>query len=92
MSQKKIINLPIVKRNTQTKKKNHNINTKKTSTNTMQLFKGNIANNMKFGNPGDVISGYVQREVVIIDYQGNKQIAREKQFFNSGKNIHVKID
>ena len=47
---------------------------------------------MKFGNPGDTLSGYVQREVVFIDRQGNKQIARERQFFNSGKNIRVRID
>ena len=46
---------------------------------------------MRFGNPGDMLSGYVQRELVYIDRNGNKQIARERQFFNSGKSINVEV-
>jgi hypothetical protein len=42
---------------------------------------------MKFGGRDHDLSGYVKREIVIIDRHGNKQIAREKQFFNSGKRM-----
>jgi hypothetical protein len=42
---------------------------------------------MNFGSKDHDLSGYVKREIVIIDSHGNKQIAREKQFFNSGKKI-----
>jgi hypothetical protein len=51
------------------------------------FFQGNIASNMKFGGRDHDLSGYVKREIVIIDRHGNKQIAREKQFFNSGKRM-----
>ena len=50
-------------------------------------FSNNLANNMNFGGVGHDTSGFVKREMVIIDSNGNKQIAREVQFFNSGKNI-----
>ena len=57
------------------------------------FFQGNLANNMNFGNKNHEISGYVKREIVIIDRNGNKQIAREKQFFNSGNRIGgIRID
>lgn len=49
------------------------------------FFGGNIANNMNFGGKDHELSGYVSRELVIIDKYGNKQIAKEKQFFNSSK-------
>jgi len=42
---------------------------------------------MNFGSNNQEISGYVKREIVIIDRDGNKQIAREKQFFNSGNKL-----
>jgi hypothetical protein len=51
------------------------------------LFQGNLAQSMKFGAKGHELSGYVQRKLVLIDQHGNKQIATEKQFFNSAKNI-----
>jgi hypothetical protein len=50
---------------------------------------------MKIGSPGHELSGYVKRKIVIIDAQGNKQIATEKQFFNSAKQlgrIHIEDD
>jgi hypothetical protein len=51
------------------------------------FFQGNLAQNMKFGSREHQLSGYVKREIVVIDQYGNKQIAKEQQFFNSGKNI-----
>ena len=98
MAQKRKSNLPVIIR-----KKNNNQVVRRNPTNypvysqpqviqPTQVFRGNIVNGMKFGNPGDMVSGYVQREVIMIDRQGNKQIARERQFFNSGKNIRVRID
>jgi hypothetical protein len=42
---------------------------------------------MRFGAKDHELSGYVQRKLVLIDQHGNKQIATEKQFFNSGKKI-----
>ena len=97
MSQRKKINLPVIIR-----KKNNNQVVRRNPTNypvysnpqivqPTQVFRGNIVNGMRFGNPGDMLSGYVQRELVYIDRNGNKQIARERQFFNSGKNINVRI-
>ena len=97
MAQKRKSNLPVIIR-----KKNNNQVVRRNPTNypvysqpqviqPTQVFRGNIVNGMKFGQPGDMVSGYVQREVVMIDRQGNKQIARERQFFNSGKNINVRI-
>ena len=48
---------------------------------------------MKFGSKNQELSGYVKREIVIIDKDGNKQIAREKQFFNSGNKMgRIRID
>ena len=98
MAQKRKSNLPVIIR-----KKNNNQVVRRNPTNypvysqpqvvqPTQVFRGNIVNGMKFGNPGDMLSGFVQREVIMIDKQGNKQIARERQFFNSGKNIRVRID
>lgn len=98
MAQKRKSNLPVIIR-----KKNNNQVVRRNPTNypvysqpqviqPTQVFRGNIVNGMKFGNPGDMLSGFVQREVIMIDRQGNKQIARERQFFNSGKNIRVRID
>ena len=98
MIQKRKSNLPVIIR-----KKNNNQVVRRNPTNypvysqpqviqPTQVFRGNIVNGMKFGNPGDMVSGFVQREVIMIDRQGNKQIARERQFFNSGKNIRVRID
>ena len=97
MAQNRKSNLPVIIR-----KKNNNQVVRRNPTNypvysqpqviqPTQVFRGNIVNGMKFGQPGDMVSGYVQREVVMIDRQGNKQIARERQFFNSGKNINVRI-
>jgi hypothetical protein len=51
------------------------------------IFKGNLVDSMKFGSQGHELSGYVQRKVVLIDQHGNKQIATEKQFFNSAKRL-----
>jgi hypothetical protein len=51
------------------------------------LFQGNLAQSMKFGAKGHELSGYVQRKVILIDRNGNKQIATEKQFFNSGAKL-----
>lgn len=56
-----------------------------------KLFRGNIVNNMKFGGKDHTLSGFVRREIIMKDSYGNKQIAREEQFFNSGKNINVRI-
>ena len=57
------------------------------------FFQGNLASNMNFGSNNQEISGYVKREIVIIDRDGNKQIAREKQFFNSGNKLgRIRID
>ena len=98
MSQKKKSNLPVIIR-----KKNNNQVVKRNPTNypvysqpqviqPTKVFRGNIVNGMKFGNPGDMLSGFVQREIIYIDRNGNKQIAKEKQFFNSGKHIVVEIE
>ncbi|BCR35190.1 hypothetical protein [Mariniplasma anaerobium] len=60
-----------------------------------QLFKGNIVNNMRFGNRDHDLSGYVERTLVVKDRQGNVQVAKEKQFFNSSKNsmrVRIKDD
>ena len=81
MSQRKKINLPVIIR-----KKNNNQVVRRNPTNypvysnpqivqPTQVFRGNIVNGMRFGNPGDMLSGYVQRELVYIDRNGNKQIA-----------------
>lgn len=97
MAQRKKINLPAIIR-----KKNNNQIVRRNPTNypvysnpqivqPTQVFRGNIVNGMRFGNPGDMLSGYVQRELVYIDRNGNKQIARERQFFNSGKSINVEV-
>ena len=97
MSQRKKINLPVIIR-----KKNNNQVVRRNPTNypvysnpqivqPTQVFRGNTVNGMRFGNPGDMLSGYVQRELVYIDRNGNKQIARERQFFNSGKSINVEV-
>jgi hypothetical protein len=51
------------------------------------LFQGNLANSMRFGSKGHELSGYVKRQVVLIDQHGNKQIATEKQFFNSARRL-----
>jgi len=56
-----------------------------------QFFTGNLAQNMNFGNKNHELSGYVQREVVIEDQHGNKQTAKEQQFFNSGKGMNVHV-
>jgi hypothetical protein len=53
-------------------------------------FTSNLANNMKFGRPGDEVSGYVDRVVMIKDRFGNEKVARERQFFNSGKRLNVR--
>ena len=50
-------------------------------------FSSNLANSKNFGSKGHDLSGYVKREVVMVDSQGNKQMAREVQFFNSWKNL-----
>lgn len=97
MAQRKKINLPVIIR-----KKNNNQVVRRNTTNypvysnpqivqPTQVFRGNIVNGMRFGNPGDMLSGYVQRELVYVDRNGNKQIARERQFFNSGKSINVEV-
>lgn len=50
-------------------------------------FSKNLSQDLKFGNKGDDISAFVERELIIEDSQGNRKIARERQFFNSGKRI-----
>jgi hypothetical protein len=56
------------------------------------FFQGNLAQSMSFGAKGHELSGYVQRKLVLIDQHGNKQIATEKQFFNSGQKIgHIRV-
>lgn len=74
------------------KKNTSKNNTNKNTINPNSFLGQNIANNMRFGNPGDTISGYVKREVVIKDGRGNMQIAREQQFFNSGKGYKMRIN
>jgi len=54
---------------------------------TQSFFQGNLAQQMRFGGKDHELSGYVQRTLVIKDSQGNVQIAKERQFFNSGKHI-----
>lgn len=51
------------------------------------FFNGNLVANMDFGGTDQELSGYVKREFVVEDQYGNKQTAREKQFFNSGKKL-----
>jgi len=51
------------------------------------FFNGNLVQNMDFGGDDHELSGFVKRELIITDNKGNKQIAREKQFFNAGKKI-----
>jgi len=80
------------------KKKNYNSPSKynKPKNNmvtTQNFFQGNLAQQMNFGGKDHDISGYVQRTLVIKDSHGNVQIAKERQFFNSGKNIgRIKIN
>jgi len=74
-------------------KKNYPVSHQQKSTNVSQgFFNGNLAQNMKFGAPGDHLSGYVRREIVIKDRFGNETRACERQFFNSGKDYNIKID
>jgi hypothetical protein len=57
------------------------------------MFNQNLANNMRFGGKDHDLSAYVSRKLIVIDKFGNKKIAEEKQFFNSGKRItRIKID
>lgn len=56
------------------------------------IFRGNIVDNMNFGHKDDELSGYVKREIIVQDCNGNKQIAREVQFYNSGKKLNVEIN
>jgi len=57
------------------------------------FFQGNLSQAMRFGAKGHELSGYVKRKLVLIDRNGNKQIATEKQFFNSGRQIgRIHID
>ena len=55
------------------------------------FFNGNLATDMKFGSPGDHLSGYVHRKIRIKDRHGNETVASERQFFNSGKDFNIKI-
>src|SRR5690625_163847 len=59
--------------------KKHNIEPQK------NFFGGNLVSNMNFGGKDHELSGYVSRELVLIDKHGNKQINKEKQFFNRRK-------
>jgi len=79
-------NIPARKNNTPAKYSNTN------NLNPNGFFGGNLARDMKFGSEGDSLSGYVTREIIIKDRQGNTKIAREKQFFNSGKEVNVRIN
>ena len=55
------------------------------------LFQGNLMPHIKHQD-GYEVSGYVRRTVIIKDRYGNQQIAKEKQFFNTGKNLgRVKV-
>ena len=54
---------------------------------TQQFFRGNLVADMRFDNKDHELSGYVQRVLIVKDRYGNQQIAKEKQFFNSAKNI-----
>ena len=51
------------------------------------FFHGNLVNGMNFGNKEHELSGFVEREIIITDKYGNKKVARERQFFNSGKKL-----
>ncbi len=55
--------------------------------NNQGLFQGNLANSMHFGGKDHELSGYIQRTLVMKDRNGNIQIAKEKQFFNSAKTL-----
>jgi len=66
--------------------KNHYVQQRQGNPNAV-LFQGNLANSMQFGSKGHELSGYVKRRVVLIDQHGNKQIATEKQFFNSARRL-----
>jgi hypothetical protein len=74
-------------------KKHYPVSHQQKSANIAQgFFNGNLASNMKFGSPGDHLSGYVRREIVIKDRHGNETRASERQFFNSGKDYNIKIN
>lgn len=57
------------------------------------IFRGNdmFHHNSFDGREGD-LSGYVERVLIQIDSHGNKQIAKETQFVNSGRNMEIKIN
>jgi hypothetical protein len=56
------------------------------------FFNGNLAQNMRFGAKGHELSGFVSRKLICIDNRGNKQIATERQFFNSTRKMkRIKI-
>jgi hypothetical protein len=47
---------------------------------------------MRFGAKGHELSGFVSRKLIYIDNRGNKQIATERQFFNSTRKMkRIKI-
>ena len=73
-------------------RKNRNYYYPQPSNPAQSLFRGNLANNMKFGSKGQTISGYTRRELIYKDSSGNQQIAREEQFFNAGHRIRVRIN
>ena len=50
-------------------------------------FSSNLSNNMNFGGKNNDVSGYVCRELIMEDSNGNRKVAREVQFFNSMKHI-----
>ena len=74
------------------KKNTRRKNSNSFNINTSGFLGNNLANNMRFGTKGDTVSGYVKREVVVKDSKGNTQIAREMQFFNSGKGYKIEVN
>lgn len=75
------------------RKPNGSNNVKKYRNSTSSIFKGNdMFHNKSFDNKGQELSGYVERTLIQIDQYGNKQIAKEKQFINSGRNMNIKIN
>ncbi|MBQ9519853.1 MAG: hypothetical protein IJR67_00040 [Acholeplasmatales bacterium] len=59
---------------------------------TFNPFTSNLASNEGFTKNGHELSGFVKREICVIDAHGNKKMAREVQFFNSARklgSIHI---
>ena len=75
---------PVVKANNQIHKRKRPMPKHR---NNISPFAGNIINKSAFNQRGHDVSGFIKREMVIIDRNGNKRMARETQFINSFKRI-----